>query len=88
MLKSVVDSSIMRFQRGNFGYLFAFMLTGAILVWGIASLAAVKFPGASVLKKDLFGPIGFSSEILSLSFRLNPALIAGLVLGLLVFRKV
>jgi len=78
----------MTFSRGNTGYFIAFMIVGAILGAALGSLLASLFPSLSVINRNLTGPIGFSLEIISFTIRLNLSAIAGLVIGILIFRKV
>lgn len=78
----------MTFEKQNIGYLLAFMLVGAILGSALGALVAGLFPVMAVIQKSLTGPIGFNLEIVSFSVRLNLSSIVGLLLGVLVFRKV
>ena len=78
----------MTFQRTTIGYLIAFMLVGAVLGSALGTLLVRFFPGAQVIQKSLTGPLGLNLEIISFSFKINLASIAGLFLGLAVFRKV
>ena len=78
----------MVFERSNMGYFFAFMIIGAILGSALGSLI-VKFAlNFKVITESLTGPIGFNLEIISLSFKLNLASVIGLVLGIVIFRKI
>ncbi len=88
---SIYQSSRLRgmtFERSNIGYLVAFMLVGAILGSALGTLIAGLVPGASVIQKSLTGPIGMNLEIISFSFKINLSSIAGLVIGVAVFRRV
>ncbi|OHD66335.1 MAG: hypothetical protein A2176_07570 [Spirochaetes bacterium RBG_13_51_14] len=78
----------MTFERNNIGYLIAFMLVGAILGSAVGTLIAGFVPALSVIQKSLTGPLGFNLEIVSFSIRINLSSIAGLLLGVLIFRKV
>lgn len=78
----------MTFEKQNIGYLLAFMVVGAILGSALGVLVARLFPAMAVIQKSLTGPIGFNLEIVSFSVRLNLSSIAGLLIGVLVFRKV
>lgn len=78
----------MTFEKQNIGYLLAFMLVGAILGSALGALVAGLFPVMAVIQKSLTGPIGFNLEIVSFSVRLNLSSIVGLLIGVLVFRKV
>jgi len=78
----------MVFGRGNTGYFFAFMLTGAILGSALGTLLVNFFPVLSVITKNLTGPVGFNLEIVTFSFKLNLSSIFGLVMGILIFRKI
>ena len=70
------------------GYFFAFMIIGAILGSALGSLIVKAAPNLKVITDSLTGPIGFNLEIISLSFKLNLASVIGLVLGIVVFRRV
>jgi len=78
----------MTFDKSNIGYLVAFMLVGAILGSAVGSLVAGLVPSLSIIQMSLTGPIGFSLEIISFHIRMNLSAIIGLVLGILIFRKV
>ena len=78
----------MVFGRGNTGYFFAFMIIGAILGSALGTLLVNFFPVLSVITKNLTGPIGFNLEIVTFSFKLNLSSIFGLVMGILIFRKI
>ncbi len=64
-------SRFMTFERGNIGYLIAFILVGAILGSAVGELAAKLIPALSILRENLTSPIGFNLEIISFSLRLN-----------------
>jgi hypothetical protein len=78
----------MTFERNNIIYLIAFMLVGAILGSALGTFAAGVVPALSVMQKSLTGPIGFNLEIISIHVTINLSSIIGLVLGILIFRKV
>jgi hypothetical protein len=78
----------MTFERNNLGYLLTFMLVGAILGSALGTLIAGYVPALSVLQKSLTGPIGLNLEIISFNIRINLSSIVGLVLGVLIYRKV
>ena len=78
----------MRFERTNIGYLIAFILVGAILGSALGTLIAGLVPGAAVIQKSLTGPLGLNLEIISFSFKINLSSIAGILIGVAVFRKV
>ncbi len=78
----------MVFERSNTVYFFAFMIIGAILGSALGSLVVKFVPGLKIMTESLTGPIGFNLEIISLSLKLNLASLIGLVLGIIIFRKV
>lgn len=78
----------MIFERGNFGYFIAFILIGGILGSALGTLAAHALPALSFVKTGLTGPIGFNLEIIKFELNLNLASIAGIVLGIVLFRKI
>lgn len=78
----------MVFERSNTVYFFAFMIIGAILGSALGTLIVKFAPAFKVITESLTGPIGFNLEIISLSFKLNLASLTGLVLGIVIFRKV
>lgn len=78
----------MVFERSNLGYFFAFMIIGAILGSALGSLIVKFAPNLKIITESLTGPIGFNLEIISLSFKLNFASVIGLILGIVIFRKV
>ena len=78
----------MVFERSNTVYFFAFMIIGAILGSALGSLIVKFVPGLKIMTESLTGPIGFNLEIISLSLKLNLASLIGLVLGIIIFRKV
>jgi len=82
------DCCVMTFDKNNLGYLIAFMLVGAILGSAVGTLAAGFIPALSVIQKSLTGPVGFNLEIISFHIRMNLSAIIGLVIGVLIFRKV
>ncbi len=78
----------MTLTRDNIGYFIAFMIIGAILGSALGTLLANLFPALAVIKQNLTGPIGFSLEIISFNIKLNLSAIVGLIIGILIFRKV
>jgi hypothetical protein len=78
----------MTFQRGNIGILFLFMIVGAVLGSALGTLIVNYVPSLAVLVKNLTGPIGFNFEIISFMLRLNLSAIIGLVIGIVIFRKI
>jgi hypothetical protein len=78
----------MTFEKNNIIYLIAFMMVGAILGSALGTFIAGLVPSLAVIQKSLTGPIGFSLEIISINITLNLSSIIGLIIGVLVFRKV
>jgi hypothetical protein len=78
----------MTFEKHNLGYLLTFMLVGAILGSALGTLIAGFVPALSVIQKSLTGPIGLNLEIISFSIKINLSSIVGLVIGLIIYRKV
>lgn len=78
----------MTFEKSNIGYLLTFMLVGAILGSALGALVVGFVPSLGVIQKSLTGPIGLNLEIISFSIRINLSSIVGLVLGVVIFRKV
>ncbi len=78
----------MTFERGNIGYFIAFILIGAILGSSIGTLLAKIFPALSILKENLTGPVGINFEIINFNIRLNLSAIVGMVIGIVLFRKI
>ena len=80
----------MVFERSNIGYLIAFIILGAVLGSAFGNLIVKIFPVPSlkVITESLTEPIGFNLEIITFSIRLNFASIIGLILGIVIFRKV
>ncbi len=77
----------MTFEKKNFGYFLAFILIGALLGSAIGSFLAGISPSASIITKNLTGPIGFNLEIISFHLTLNIASIFGLITGIIIFFK-
>ena len=78
----------MTFEKGNFGYLLAFMIVGGILGSAVGTLLAKIFPVLSFIKTNLTGPLGFNLEIISFSLRLNLSAILGLTAGIIIFKRI
>ena len=80
----------MVFERSNIGYLIAFIILGAVLGSAIGNLIVKIFqvPALEVITATLTEPIGFNLEIITFSIRLNFASIIGLIIGIVIFRKV
>jgi len=78
----------MVFERSNTGYFFAFIILGAVLGSALGNLIVKFIPALKEITTSLTGPIGFNLEIITFSIKLNFASIAGLILGILIFRKV
>lgn len=77
----------MTFEKKNFGYFLAFILIGAILGSAIGSFLAGIIPTASIITKNLTGPIGFNLEIISFHLTLNISAVFGLITGIIIFFK-
>jgi len=80
----------MVFERSNIGYLITFIILGAVLGSAIGNLIVkiIPVPSLKVITAGLTEPIGFNLEIITFSIRLNFASIVGLILGIVIFRKV
>ena len=78
----------MVFERSNTGYFIAFIILGAVLGSALGNLIVKFIPALKEITTSLTGPIGFNLEIITFSIRLNFASIAGLILGILIFRKI
>ena len=78
----------MVFERANTGYFIAFIILGAVLGSALGNLIVKFIPALKEITTSLTGPIGFNLEIITFSIRLNFASIAGLILGIFIFRKV
>ena len=78
----------MIFERQNIGFFITFIIVGAILGSASGRLIANFFPALSVITGNLTGPIGFNLEIISFSIKLNLSAIIGIIIGIIVFRKV
>ena len=80
----------MVFERSNIGYLIIFIILGAVLGSAIGNLIVkiIPVPSLQIITANLTEPIGFNLEIITFSIRLNFASIIGLILGIVVFRKV
>jgi hypothetical protein len=77
----------MTFDRGNIGFFIAFVVVGGILGSALGVLAAKVIPALSVFRENLTAPIGFNLEVLSFSLRLNIGSVAGMIAGIVLFRK-
>jgi hypothetical protein len=78
----------MTFEKGNFVFFIAFILIGAILGSALGTFLSDFFPVLSIIKKSLTGPIGFNLDIISLHFNLNISSIVGIILAVIIFRKI
>ncbi|MCL1864307.1 MAG: hypothetical protein FWF73_00660 [Spirochaetes bacterium] len=80
----------MVFARSNIGYFITFIILGAVLGSALGNLIVKIFPypELKVITANLTEPIGFNLEIITFSLRLNFASIIGLILGIVIFRKV
>lgn len=78
----------MVFERSNTGYFVAFIVLGAVLGSALGNLIVKFVPALKEITTSLTGPIGFNLEIITFSLKLNFASIAGLILGIVIFRKV
>lgn len=77
----------MTFDRGNTGFFIAFVVVGGILGSALGILAAKIVPALSILRENLTAPIGFNLEVLSFSLKLNIGSVAGMIAGVVLFRK-
>jgi archaellum component FlaG (FlaF/FlaG flagellin family) len=78
----------MTFAKGNLGFFLAFLLIGGILGSALGTLVVRLVPALQVINTGLTGPISLNLEIISFGVRLNLSAIAGMVVGVLIFRKV
>jgi hypothetical protein len=79
---------IMRFERGTLGYFIIFLLLGGILGSALGTLIGKLAPSLAIINSSLTGPISFNIEIISFGIRLNLSAIVGMLIGILIFRKV
>ncbi len=84
---SLVGQVQMTFSREHMGYFIAFMLIGGILGSALGNLLVKLIPSIAIITSTLTGPIGFSLEIVTFSVKLNIAAIAGIIGGIVLFRK-
>jgi len=78
----------MAFIKTNIGLLVAIILLGAILGSALGTLVAKMYPTLTIIKKNLTGPIGLNLEIISFNIKLNFSAIMGILIGLLIYRKI
>ena len=78
----------MTFSRGNLGFFITFLLIGGVLGAALGTLVAKLVPALAVVNTNLTGQLSLNLEIVSLGFRVNLASIFGMVIGVLIFRKV
>lgn len=77
----------MTFEKENIGYLLSFIVVGGILGSAVGMLIAKIFPALSILKDNLTAALGFDLEIIRISIRLNAVAIAGIFIGIFLFKK-
>ncbi|HON77697.1 MAG TPA: hypothetical protein PK544_04345 [Spirochaetota bacterium] len=77
----------MTFEKGNIGYLLSFIVVGGILGSAVGLLVAKIFPALSILRENLTAALGFDLEIIRVSIRLNVVAIAGIFIGIVLFKK-
>ena len=77
----------MTFEKGNIGYLLSFIVVGGILGSAVGLLVAKIFPALSILRENLTAALGFDLEIIRISIRLNVVAIAGIFIGIVLFKK-
>lgn len=77
----------MTFEKGNIGYLLAFIIVGGILGSAVGLLVAKVFPALSILRENLTAALGFDLEIIRISIRLNVVAVAGIFIGIVLFKK-
>ncbi len=77
----------MTFERGHIGYFISFVLVGGVLGSALAVLVAKIFPTLSIVKENLTAPVGFNLEVLAFSMKVNPGTLAGMIAGIIFFRK-
>ncbi len=78
----------MTFAKGNLGFFLAFLLIGGILGSALGTLVVRLFPALQVINASLTGPISLNLEIVSFGVKLNLSAIAGMIVGVLIFRRV
>jgi hypothetical protein len=78
----------MSFDRTNIWYFWAFIIVGSVLGSALGALLVHVFPALSILTMNLTGAVGFNLEIISFSLKINLSAIVGLVVGVLLFRKI
>ncbi len=78
----------MIFAKGNLGFFLAFLLIGGVLGSALGTLVVRLLPALQVINTSLTGPISLNLEIISFGVRLNLSAIAGMIVGVLIFRKV
>lgn len=77
----------MTFERAHIGFFIAFVVVGGLLGSALAVLVAKIFPALSIIKENLTAPVGFNLEVLAFSIRINLGTLAGMIAGILFFRK-
>jgi len=78
----------MTFAKGNLGFFLAFLLIGGILGSALGALIARLFPALQIINAGLTGPLSLNLEIISFGVKLNLSAIAGMIAGVLIFRRV
>ncbi len=78
----------MTFDRSNSWYFIAFLIIGAILGSALGALLVKAVPALSIITHNLTGPVGFNLEVVSFALKINLSSIAGMILGIILFRKV
>jgi len=78
----------MTFAKANLGFFLAFLLIGGILGSALGTLVVRVFPALQVINASLTGPISLNLEIVSFGVKLNLSAIVGMIVGVLIFRRV
>jgi predicted membrane chloride channel (bestrophin family) len=78
----------MMFQKGNMAFFIAFILIGALLGSALGSLLVNMVPSLAFLTKNLTKPVGFTFDVITFGLNINLFSIIGIILGIVLFRKV
>jgi len=84
----LLSAIIVRFERGNIGFFFLFIIAGGVLGSVLGMFLSELFPSLTIITKSLTDFLTVDLQMIKIAVRLNISSCIGIIAGIVVYLKV